>query len=138
MKRIILVLGLMVAVAMMVGMATDRILNAQQEPVKRTPLFKADVEGMAGKEVNVIMVEIAPGAESGKHYHPGDEIGYIVEGSATVEIQGKKPFTVKRGGIIHLKPKEVHNVRNNSKSVPAKALVLGIYQKGEPVATPVK
>jgi quercetin dioxygenase-like cupin family protein len=133
-----LVIGLILATAMIAGTVADRSLNAQQEPVKRTPLFMTDVAGMEGKEVNVIMVEIAPGAESGKHYHPGDEIGYIVQGSALVEIQGKKPFTVKRGGVIHLRPKEVHNVKNTSKSAPAKALVLGIYQKGEPVATPVK
>lgn len=138
MKGMFLVLGLMFAVAVTVGAVTDQTVNAQQEPMKRSPLFKTDLQGTEGKEVNVIIVELAPGAESGKHYHPGDEIGYIVEGAATVEIQGKKPLTVKRGGVIHLRPKQAHNVRNTSKKVPMKALVMGIYQKGEPVATPVK
>ena len=138
MKKTLLMLGgLLLATALTVGLIENQTVKAQQDPVKRTVLFKTDLEGAQGKEINLIMVELTPGAESGKHYHPGDEIGYVVSGSATLEIEGKKPTAVKSGSVLHLTPKQVHNVRNAGKA-PLKVVVLGIYAKGEPVATPVK
>lgn len=138
MKKTLLILGgLVLAAGLTIGVIWNQIAGAQQDPVKRTVLFKTEVEGLQGKEVNLIMVELVPGAESGKHYHPGDEIGYVVSGSASLEIEGKKPSTVKSGSVLHLTPKQVHNVKNTGKA-PLKVLVLGIYAKGEPVATPVK
>lgn len=137
MKRTHVMLASFLAAAITLGVIGDRVLRAQQDPVKRAVLFKTEVEGLAGKEVNLIMADLAAGAESGKHHHPGDEIAYVVEGSATIELEGKKPATYKRGAVVHLRPKQVHNVKNNGKT-PFKALVLGIYTKGEPIATPVK
>jgi quercetin dioxygenase-like cupin family protein len=138
MKKILLTLGgLVLAAGLAAGVIWTQFAGAQQDPVKRTVLFKTEVEGLQGKEINLLMVELAPGAESGKHTHPGDEIAYVVSGSGTFDIEGKKPSTVKSGALVHLTPKQVHNVKNTGKT-PFKALVLGIYAKGEPVATPVK
>jgi len=138
MKKILLTLGgLGLAAGLAAGVIWTQFAGAQQDPIKRTSLFKTEVEGLQGKEVNLILVELAPGAESGKHTHPGDEIGYVISGSANLELAGKKPTSLKSGSVLHLTPKQVHNVKNSGKT-PFKALVLGIYTKGEPVATPVK
>lgn len=44
---------------------------------------------MEDKEVIVQLTEIAPSGASGKHYHPGHEINYILEGAAILEMEGK-------------------------------------------------
>jgi len=138
MKRRLLMLSVSLVAGIVLGMIGYQVLNAQQQAVKRTVLLKTDLEGIEGRDGNVVIVEIAPGAESGKHYHPGHEIAYIQEGSATIEIEGKKPVTYKRGAVAHLTPKQAHNVKNNSKTAPVKALVFAIYEKGQPEVTPVK
>ena len=62
------------AVGLAVGVIRDRILSAQQVPVKRTELLRTDLAGIEGKEGVVYRAEIAPGAAGGKHYHPGHEL----------------------------------------------------------------
>jgi quercetin dioxygenase-like cupin family protein len=138
MKRAALIVGVTFVAGAAVGVIADQLLSAQQEPVERKVLLKTDLEGIEGKEANVILVELAPGSASGKHYHSGHEIAYVLAGSATLEIEGKKPVTMKRGSVIHLTPKQVHDVKNPSKSAPMKALVFALYEKGQPIATPVK
>ena len=44
-----------------------------QESVKRTVLLKQPLEADPTKEVTVFVFELAPGARTGKHYHPGQE-----------------------------------------------------------------
>src|SRR6185437_12031671 len=43
----------------------------QDEPIKRTVLFRGDLEGAPGKEIVVFVADLAPGAVGSKHYHPG-------------------------------------------------------------------
>ena len=45
----------------------DEIANAQQPAVKRTELLKTDLAGMEGKEMNIWMGELAPGAAADLH-----------------------------------------------------------------------
>jgi quercetin dioxygenase-like cupin family protein len=137
MKRMVLIASATFIVGWAGGIISDRLFSAE-EPVKRTVLLKTDLEGIEGKEGELILVEVAPGGQSGRHYHPGHEIAYVTEGAATLEIEGKKPTTIKRGSAVHLTPKQVHNVKNASTSEPMKALVFGLYEKGQPATTPVK
>lgn len=138
MVRKALVLGLTLAAGVAAGVIGAQLLNAQQEASKRTLLLKADLVGMAGKEAQVLLVELAPGAAAGKHYHPGHELGYVLEGSFTFEVEGKPPVTLEQGGILYVPPRQVHNPKNASKTAPAKALVFAIAEKGQPAAVPVK
>jgi Cupin domain len=66
------------------GAIGHRLLNAQPQPAKRTPLLKSDVP-MEGKEANILLVEMAPGATSGQHYHPTDTLVYVLGGALTFE-----------------------------------------------------
>ncbi len=135
MRRTVLLLGLTLVVAIAVGVLGNQLLNAAQDPVKRTELLKADLEG---KDAVINNVELAPGAASGKHYHPGHEFVYLLEGSGTLEVEGKPPSTVKAGETFHLMPKQVHNVKNTSTTAPLKALVFAVFEKGQPPVTPVQ
>ncbi|HKA34842.1 MAG TPA: cupin domain-containing protein [Candidatus Binatia bacterium] len=122
-----------------VGFIAERLLHAQNEPVRRTSLLTTELEGIPGKEVDVFIVEIAPGASTGKHSHPGSEIAYILEGTAGVEAEGNN-FSIpqRRGSVSYLKPNEVHNVSNPSRTEPLKAIVFAVNDKGKPKIAPAK
>jgi quercetin dioxygenase-like cupin family protein len=36
----------------------------------------------------MFLAELGPGANMGKHYHPGDAFAYILEGTMLLEIAG--------------------------------------------------
>jgi quercetin dioxygenase-like cupin family protein len=138
MHRTVIVLTLALIVGIAVGMLGNQVLNAQQEPIKRTVLCKTDLAGIEGKEAVVVLVEIAPGMAVGKHIHPGDELFYILEGSIILEQEGKPPVTLKAGDTGHNPAKLPHDAKNISTTAPVKAVVVYIVEKGQPLATAVK
>jgi quercetin dioxygenase-like cupin family protein len=85
----------------------------------------------------VARAEFAPGAAAGKHTHPGEELGYILEGSLQLEIDGKPPVTLKAGDVFFVPAGVPHDGRNVG-TVPAKVLATYVVEKGKPVASPVK
>jgi quercetin dioxygenase-like cupin family protein len=126
------------AAAVAGGLAgSDKVL-AQEPPVKRTVIQRNDLPGAKGKEVVMYEALIAPGAESGRHFHPGPEHFYVLEGALVLEADGHEPATLHKGQAGHNPPEHVHNVKNASASEPAKALAVLIAEKGQPLATPVK
>jgi len=108
--------------------------GAQDQPIKRTELMRADLTNLDGREGVAYTAEIAPGGVAGKHTHPGDEFVYVLEGSLIIEPEGKEPVTLDAGEIVHLVQGVVHNARNASDSAPAKALVFLVTEKGKPLA----
>lgn len=115
-------------------------VRAQQAPAqtgfKRTLVQQSDLS-VPGKEVVQAIAEIQSGAESGRHTHPGEEVAYVLDGTITLEIQGKPAATKKAGEAFIIPPGTIHNAKNASGTV---ARVLGTYiiEKGKPVATPVQ
>jgi quercetin dioxygenase-like cupin family protein len=143
MKRTVVMLTLALAAGIALGMIGSQVLNAQQEPVKRTVLLKTDLAGIEGKEATMYLADIAPGAATPKHYHPGHEFAYVLEGSGVLEEDGKPPLTLKPGVSFYLrssseKAEYVHAAKNTSTTNPLKILALLITEKGQPLAVPVK
>lgn len=82
--------------------------------------------------------DIAAGATtSGKHYHPGDQFVYILEGNGILEAEGQAPLTLKPGVTYYLAPHQVHEV-TTSGSGPLKGVGITIARPGEPLIVPVK
>ncbi len=138
MKRTVVMLTLTLAVGIALGMVGSQVLNAQQEPVKRTVLVRSDLEGIEGKEAVLFLAELAPGAVGGKHYHPGTELFYALEGAFTHEPDGKPPVTLKMGQAGTNPHKNVHYIKNASMTEPARILGCLIADKGQPLAVPVQ
>ena len=141
-KRIFVLLASVLAVGMMMGMIGCQGSKAEQEPaqepITRTLLLKPDVTGIEGKEALVLEVELAPGAVVGKHFHPGHEIGYMLEGSLILEVEGKPPATFNSGDTFHIPTEVVHGAKNASTTDGAKVLVFALFEKGQPGTTPVQ
>jgi quercetin dioxygenase-like cupin family protein len=90
MQRTAFMLAVALVVGMVIGVVGIRWLNAQQQPATRTELLRTDLPGIEGREGIVYIAELAPGAAAGKHYHPGSELFYILEGSMILEVEGKR------------------------------------------------
>lgn len=128
---VVLALGFGIGVG---GLGTH-MLSAQQEGIKRTLLLRTDLVGIESREVVVDTAELMPGAAAGRHYHHGQEIGYVLEGTAILEIQGKPPLPLKAGDTYQIEASAPHDARNTG-STPAKVLAVYIVEKGKPLAVP--
>lgn len=115
---------------------TTGALMAQQTGFTRTVLQTQDLS-TPGQNAVTARAEFAPGVAAGKHTHPGEEIGYILEGTLQLEIDGKPPVTLKAGDAFFVPAGVPHDGRNVG-TVPAKVLATYVVEKGKPVASPVK
>jgi quercetin dioxygenase-like cupin family protein len=104
--------------------------------LSRTLVGRADVS-VPGREAVIARVEVAPGAKAGRHTHPGDEISYVMEGEATLLIDGQPPRKVKAGESFVIPAGVVHDAHNDS-NAPIKLVGVYVVEKGKPLATPAK
>lgn len=138
MKRTVGFIALGLSLGVVLGTIAGNRSNAQPSPVTRTMLQQKDIEGMPGREAVVYVAEFTPGAASGRHFHPGPEVGYVLQGSLVLEADGHAPITLEAGQSFHNPSRHVHNARNASASQPVKVLVFLVGEKGQPLATPVQ
>lgn len=109
---------------------------AQQPAFTRTILQKAE-SSVPGREIVQITAEFPAGVGTGKHSHPGEEVGYVLEGPFTFTIEGKPPMILKTGDHFFVPAGTVHEGKNTG-SGNAKVVVTYIVEKGKPLATPAK
>ena len=108
---------------------------AQAPAFKRTVLQTAELS-VAGREAVTAKAELPAGVSSGRHTHPGEEIGYVVEGAVTIERDGQSK-AVKAGEAFAIPAGQIHNAVNAGTS---QATIVSTYivEKGKPLATPAK
>ena len=108
-----------VVVATSIGFAGALFAQQPAPPtsnIKRTMLQKVDVPGTNYETVTAI-AEIAPGASSGRHTHPGPETGYV-----------------KAGDSYQIPASAVHDVKSSDKGM--KVMAVYIVERGKPLASP--
>ena len=109
-------------------------LGAQQAGFTRTVLQQSKLS-VPGREAITAIAEFQPGGTVGPHTHPGEEIGYVLQGSILLEQEGKPPVTLTAGQTFFIPNGQVHNATNKSASV-ARVLANYVVESGKPVATP--
>ena len=110
-------------------------VRAQQAGFKRTVLQQEGLS-VAGREAVTAVAEFQPGGTVGRHTHPGEEIGYVLEGTIVLEQEGKAPVTLGVGKTFFIPAGTVHNATNKGTS-QARVLANYVVEKGKPIATPV-
>lgn len=111
-------------------------LYAQQPGFTRKMLQDQNLS-VSDRHAVQVVAEFVPGGAAGKHTHPGEELGYVLEGTLQLEVAGQPPRTLKAGETFFIPAGVVHDGKNVG-SGPAKVLATYIVEKGKPVATPVK
>ena len=107
---------------------------AQQPAFKRTVLQQADIS-VPGREAVTAVAEFQPGAAAGRHTHPGEEIGYILEGQFLVEQDGRPAVTLRAGQTFLIPTGTIHNATNTG-STTGRVVATYLVEKGKPLATP--
>jgi quercetin dioxygenase-like cupin family protein len=97
-------------------------------------LQRHDIPGTALEGVTT-MIEIPPGAVSARHSHPGEDFGYLIEGTVVLQIDGKPPVTLRAGDAFLTGRGQIHNARNIG-TTTARAVDTYIIDKGKPGVIP--
>ncbi len=81
-----------------------------------------------------VLTEIPPGVESGWHTHPGEEVGYILAGTARMMIRGRPELLLHAGDGFLIPPDTPHNAVDVG---PDTGRMLSTYldEEGRPLAT---
>lgn len=127
-----------VASTMLIG-GTGLMLSlapAQQAGVRRIDLQRHDL-GTPGMEVVQTRVELDRGVTSSRHWHPGEEIVYVLEGALEYTVEGRPPITLRAGEVLFIPARAVHAARNVGDAKGAE-LATYIVEKGKPLSVVVR
>lgn len=101
-------------------------------------LMQRDLLGDPSKEVLMLTVTYPAAGASLPHRHDAQVFVYVLEGTLTMQVQGRPAVTLERGETFYEGPDDVHVVSANaSSSRSAKILVVTIKHKGRPVSRAV-
>ena len=98
--------------------------------VKITPLLKTEnswdgkpiVYPKGQSEITGVLVEIAPGSETGWHLHPAPSFAFVLEGELAVQLKTGEVKKLKAGEAFAEVVNVLHNGRNTG-AVPVKLIV---------------
>jgi quercetin dioxygenase-like cupin family protein len=82
-------------------------------------------------EVTALLIEMAPGEQTGWHEHPVPLLGYVLSGEITVTMASGEKRTVRAGELSLEAVNVLHNGVNEGR-VPVKILVFVVGKKNEP------
>jgi quercetin dioxygenase-like cupin family protein len=103
-------------------------------PIKRGPnletLLKTALEGVEGTEVIVSRVSLPPNMTLPKHWHPGEEFAYVLDGTVTLWQEGKEDIVGKQGDVMKVPLKQVHTAITTDEG--ATILVFRVHEQGQP------
>ena len=107
--------------------------SAAPAAFKRTELqrFPSPVPGWG---IVQSLAEIPEGVASGRHSHPGPEVGYIVRGDIAMEFDDRPTLTLRTGDPFLIPPDVIHNARNIG-TVTTKMLSTYVVDEAQPLAT---
>ena len=127
------------AMKWMIGAAVAAVAAAPsaQQPGFTRAVMQDQNLSVQGRHAVVARAEFIPGGQAGRHTHPGEELGYVVEGTLELMVEGQPPRMVKAGEVFFVPAGVVHDGRNVGSG---KAVVLATYivETGKPVASPAK
>ena len=139
--------ALIVATALGTGLITATAPHAQQaksspppitqgaQGIKRIPLQRFAVPD-TNYDTVIGIAEIAPNVSVGRHTHFGVESGYIMDGEATLMVDGQPVRQLKAGDSYVIPAGVIHDAKAGPKG--AKALATYVILKGKPIAAPAK
>ena len=109
--------------------------HVEADEPKLENLLRATLEGVADTEVVISRVTLPPNTTLPKHWHPGEEFGYVIEGSVVVWMKGEEERTLVAGDTTKIPLRKVHTAMTKEQGVTM--LVFRVHEAGEPERVPV-
>jgi quercetin dioxygenase-like cupin family protein len=111
------------------------LLDAQGAPEPVKTLLQQPLGDIPNPEVNMLILNVAPGAVSRPHKHFGPVYAYILGGKIENQVDPEQPKTYGAGDFFYEPAMHVHReLRNLSKTETARILVFLVQEKGKPSA----
>ena len=90
-----------------------------------------DDDFIPDREIVVSYVEIPPNVTMDRHWHPGEEFHYYLEGEVTIVIDGERSIIGTPGTVGHVPFKRMHTAITGDQG--ARILVFRVHTAGMPV-----
>src|SRR5688500_9786471 len=125
------------AAALPFAYAQAQQAGAPRPPAGSNEVLRSPLAGTPGVEVIVSDVVIPPNGQVARHYHPGEEFLYLIEGTAIHVEDGKADLPLKAGDSYAIPPRASHAPRRGHEG--ARAVAVRGHTAGQPArseATP--
>jgi quercetin dioxygenase-like cupin family protein len=99
-------------------------------------LHRAEVVGASNLEVVMGFIERPAESISGKHYHPGGEFGFVLEGAITVSTEDEPEVTLRMGDSFYQPPGKGHGISTTAEGT--RGVVFRVLKKGQPMVVGVE
>lgn len=99
-------------------------------PPGSNEMLRAPITAAPDLEVIVSDVIIPAGAQVPRHYHPGEEFLYLIEGSAIHVEEGKPDRIYKAGESFVIPPRAIHEPIGGPQG--ARAIAFRVHVKDQP------
>ena len=100
------------------GVEIDNIMNSSLEIAEGTEVIVSHIVAPANTTVP-------------KHWHPGEEFIYVLEGSVVIWQKNKQDTHLKKGDIFKVTLKQIHTAKTLDEGVTI--LVFRVHEKGQPI-----
>ena len=110
-------------------MENNKALKAAVQ-MKFEDLMTEKLQGVENTEVVVSITTVPPHTTLPKHWHPGEEFAYILDGSIVLIQDGKADEYYRKGDVGKVPLKQVHTVRTDEES--ATILIFRVHELGQP------
>ncbi|MDX5151210.1 MAG: cupin domain-containing protein [Acidiferrobacterales bacterium] len=98
--------------------------------LKFEDLMTEQLQGTENTEVVVSITTVPPHTTLPKHWHPGEEFAYVLDGSFVLMQEGKADEYFQEGDVGKVPLKQVHTVRTEEES--ATILIFRVHELGQP------
>lgn len=131
----------MIVSAGLVALISSPTSMAQEQSAAKPPppLLREIVQGMPrgeGQEVRVLTATLKPGEKTPFHTHRFPVTAYVLEGTFTLEMEGRAPVTVKAGQAIVEPPRVKMTGYNRSSTEPMRVVIFYVSDPDTPFLDP--
>ncbi len=133
MKRISRVGLSVLLVGIVACVSSSPVAGADETPPPRPKLetlLHAVLEGVDSTEVILSHIDVPAGAAFPRHYHPGEEFVYVLEGSGTAQLKGDEEMQFQAGDVVKIPFERVHWAKAGAEGF--KAIVFRVHRSGRP------
>jgi quercetin dioxygenase-like cupin family protein len=125
----------------LVALVSGTTSMAQEQSAAKPPppLLREIVQGMPkgeGQEVRVLTATLKPGEKTPFHTHRFPVTAYVLEGTFTLEMEGRAPVTVKAGQAIVEPPRVKMTGYNRSSTEPMRVVIFYVSDPDTPFLDP--
>ena len=119
-------------VGFVAGVAWTGTSEQMKEPKVQSLMRQSLAEEFTpDREILMDIVELPPHTTLERHWHPGEEFHYYLEGEAEITIDGGKTIHATPGTGGHVPYQRLHTA--STRETSAKVLVFRVHRTGEPM-----